>query len=334
MEAYLDRAHGLVGGRGVLRLRGPPETLMAAQARFAAGLSRLREARARRPAPFRDNKVLTAWNALAISAFARAAQVLGEARYAAVAREEMADLLARAAEAGRLGHSRRAGRAGATVFLDDYAFLVEALIDLYETEFDVGHLDQARRLMTELIERFQEAPNQAFRFTPLDQESGIPARAILTEQGSPSGNAAALTALHRLRLFGAEADFADAARALSEGLGGFLEAAAPRAPGLLRALDYWPQEAHEIVIVGQAAAADTQALLREARSRLLHGTVLAAISPDQPSEAGRWLLLAGRPLLDGKAAAYVCRNRLCDLPVDSPGVFAKQLDGLVSLSNP
>ena len=105
-------------------------------------------------------------------------------------------------------------------------------------------------------------------------------------------------------------------------------------PGLLRSLDYWPREAHEIVIVGRTAGADTKALLREARSRLLHGTVLAVIPPEQPREAGPWLLLAGRPLRDGKATAYVCRNRLCDLPVASPGDLAKQLDGLVSLSSP
>jgi hypothetical protein len=328
IEAYLDSSHGLVRGRSVLRLLNNPEALLRTEGRLMDSRSRLLEARARRAAPRRDDKVLTSWNALAISTFAKAAQVLEDGRYLKVADAAIEFLLP--SEPYRLRHSRRAGKAAEGVFLDDYAFLVQALLDLYETDFQVSRLDKARMLMETLIERFQEKPGMPFRFTPIGHSSEIPVQTILNEEGTPSGNAAALIALHRLVLFGAEAAFESQTRALSQGLGRFLEVSAPSATGLLRALDFEPDEAHEIVIVGNPDDEGTRNLLREVHRRLLHGTVLAVITPDAPPENEAWLLLAGRPLLDDKATAYVCRKRLCDLPVDTPAKLSVQLDKLVT----
>ncbi len=98
----------------------------------------------------------------------------------------------------------------------------------------------------------------------------------------------------------------------------------------LRALDFKPDEAHEIVIVGNPDDEDTWSLLHEVHRRLLHGTVLAVIAPDAPPENEKWLLLAARPLLDDKPTAYVCRKRLCNLPVNTPTELSAQLDKLVS----
>ena len=332
IEAYLDRSHGLVRGRSVLRLLGSPDSLLATQDRLAESRSRLRDARVKRDAPLRDDKILTSWNALAVSAFAKAAQVLDDDRYLKVAEAGIRPLLALLSDVYSLPHSRRGGKATEAVFLDDYAFLVQALLDLYETDFQVSRLDDARVLMETLIERFQEEPGMAFRFTPKDRSSDIPARTILdeNEEGAPSGNAAALIGLHRLVLFGAEAAFEEQTRAVSRGLGRYLEASAVSATGLLRALDFVPNEAHEIVIVGNPDDENTRRLLREVYKRLLHGTVLAVIAPDVPRENEKWPLLAGRPLLDGKATAYVCKNRLCDLPVDTPAELSAQLSKLVS----
>ena len=84
------------------------------------------------------------------------------------------------------------------------------------------------------------------------------------------------------------------------------------------------------MIVGDPGDTDTRRLLREVHRRLLHGTVLAVIAPDAARENERWPLLAGRPLLDGKPTAYVCRKRLCKLPVNTPVALSVQLDKLVS----
>lgn len=327
LKAYVDPSHGLVRGRSVLRVLDRPESLLATQDRLTESRSRLLDARAKRGAPRRDDKVLTSWNALAVSAFAKAAQVLDDARYLRVAQEALRSLLVAPSE---VAHSRRGEKAGEDVFLDDYAFLVQALLDLYETDFQVRRLDEARMLMEILIERFQEEPGMPFRLTPNGRPSDIPVRTILSEEGIPSGNAAALIALHRLVLFGAEAAFEDQTRTIARGLGGYLETSAAFATGLLPALDFKPTEAHEIVIVGIPGDGDTRNLLREVYKRLLHGTVLAVIAPDAPRENERWPLLAARPLLNGNATAYVCKNRLCDLPVDTPHALSAQLDKLVS----
>ena len=328
IAAYLDPSHGLVRGRSVLRLLDSPDALPRTEERLAESRARLLDARAGRAAPRRDDKVLTSWNALAVSAFAKAAQVLDDRRYLRAAEAAIEPLLP--SEPRLLGHSRRGGTAAEPVFLDDYAFLVQALLDLYETDFRASRLDDARGLMETLIERFQEAPGLPFRFTPKDRSSAIPARTILSEEGIPSGNAAALTALHRLVLYGAEAAFEEETRAITLGLGRYLDGSAAAAPGLLGALDFSPDEAHEIVIVGDPDAADTRGLLREVHKRLLHGTVLALIAPDAPPENEAWPLLAARPMLDGRATAYVCRKRLCKLPVATPAELSAQLDKLVS----
>jgi uncharacterized protein YyaL (SSP411 family) len=315
--AYLDPDHG----RGALRLLQEA----AAPARFAASRARLLEARQARPPPARDEKVLSDWNALAVSAFAQAAQVLDEGRYARVAQEEGRRLLATLADGGGLIHARLGDRLGAQVFLDDYAFLAEAFVDLYETDFDIAWLEAAHETMTRLIERFQGKPGAPFHFTPLGRSSAISARVLLAEDGAPSGNAVALTTLHRLALFG---QFEAQARAIAQTLAPYLAASAALAPGLLRALGFTPTEAHEIVIVGLPEDPRTQALLREARARPLRGTVVALIPPGADIENKDWPLLAARPLIDEKPTAYVCRQRLCKLPVNNPEDLAAQLDAL------
>ncbi len=187
-------------------------------------------------------------------------------------------------------------------------------------------------LMTAMIDRFQERRGRPFQFTPLDRSQDVPVRTILNEDDSPSGNAAALTAMHRLVLFGADADFERQTGSIVAGLGRYLEGSAALATGLLQALDFEPGDAHEIVIVGHPGDPDTQSLLREVYRRLLHATVLAVIAPDTPRglDSGEtWPLLAGRPLLTDRATAYVCKKRLCDLPVDTPAGLSAQLDKLV-----
>ncbi len=325
LEAYVDTAHGLVRGRSVLRLSGDPGGLVATQHRLSDSRMRLIEARRKRPPPGRDDKVLTSWNALTVSAFAKAAQVLDDKRYLTIAQEEIEHLLSAFSEGGGLTHSRWRGIASGPVFLDDYAFLIQALLDLYEADFQVRHLDRARRLMKTLIEMFQAEPGKPFRMTPLDRSSRIPSQIILDESGLPSGNAAALIALHRLVLYGAEADFESQARPIVASLGRYLEDSAAAATGLLGALEFQPNEAHEIVIVGRRDHSGTRSLLRVVYAIHLPGTVLAVIPPKAQGANAAWPLLSARPMMDGQPTAYVCRKRLCKLPVKSPQRLSAQL---------
>ncbi|MBT3627387.1 MAG: hypothetical protein HN527_04775 [Rhodospirillaceae bacterium] len=156
--------------------------------------------------------------------------------------------------------------------------------------------------------------------------SDISAQVSLAENGAPSANAAALEALHRLVLFGAGRIVETEAEAIGVNLSGYLQQNAVSATGLLRALDYIPGQAREIIIVGELAGDDTKALLREIRARALYGAVVAVISPEASRLDEDWPLLAARPLLANRATAYVCRNRVCKLPVDSAEELAAQLD--------
>ncbi len=323
IAAYLESPHG------VLRLLEAPESLVETQRRLAESRARLRTFRAQRVAPFRDEKLVTSWNALAISAFAIAAQVLDDARYLRVAHDEMDRLLQAFGEYRNLRHSTYGGRATDQVFVDDYAFLAQAMVDLYETDFRQSRLDQALQIMEILLQRFQTETGKSFQFIPIDSAAPIGTRVVLNEDGMPSGNAAALLTLRRLVLYGAAAAIEEDARAIQLGLGRYLDTQSATATGLLRALDFQADEAHEIVIVGALGDKATQALLRQVRDTLLHGTVLAAIPPDGPTINENWPLLSARPMLDGKPTAYVCRKRLCDWPVNTAADLATQLEKLV-----
>ena len=329
VSVYLDMEEDSVQERGVLRLKANPRNLALVQGEFAESLQRLHEARSSRPAPLRDEKVLTSANALAVSAFAKAGQVLNDKLYLEVAQTEMKSLLGGAGDELRLSHSRMGEWAGEEVFLDDYAFTIQALLDLYETDFDPGHLDAAAKLMDVTIDRFYLGSGLPFRFTPRDMASDIPTRPYLEEQGLPSGNAAALAALLRLHLFGASAELERLASGILNNMGRYLDRSAIWSTGLLRALDFRPTEAYEIVIVGRAGAEDTRSLLEVVRKDLLHGVALAVIGPDAPRENDDWPLLVRRPMMNDLATAYVCQQRLCDLPVNTATELSLQLAKLV-----
>jgi len=329
VSAYFAPEGASVQGRGVLGLRADPRNLLLMQSEFSESLQRLLEARSSRPAPLRDEKVLTSANALAVSAFAKASQVLKDKHYLEVAQTEMKSLLGRAGEELWLSHSRIGEWTGDEVFLDDYAFAIQALLDLYEADFDPGHLDVAGKLMEVTIDRFYVGSDLPFRFTPKDMPSDIPTRPHLEEQGLPSGNAAALTALFRLHLFGASAELERLAAGILNNIGRYLDRSAMWSTGLLRALDYRPNEAYEIVIAGRAGAEDTESLLDVVREELLHGVAVAVVGPDAPRKNDEWPLLVRRPMMDDLATAYVCQKRLCDLPVNTATALSSQLTKVV-----
>lgn len=319
--AYVDTETGLVEGRSVLRLRALND-----EQGFAAERALLLQARGQRQAPRRDDKMLNAWNAVTLMAFAKAYQVLADQTYLAIAQQILGVLMPAYPGINGLVHSRRGMRQSAALFLEDYAYLALALLHLYEADFETTRLDAARMLMMAALDNFQTQSGKPFQVSM--GGSDISAQVSLSENGAPSANAAALEALHRLALFGAGGKVETEAEAIGSTLRGYLQQNAVSATGLLRALDYIPGQAREIVIVGDLAGDDTKALLREIRARPLQGAVVAVIPPGASQRAESWPLLAARPLLADRATAYVCRIRVCNLPVDSARELATQLDAL------
>ena len=326
---FTDPHHAELTGRSVLTRQRPAEELAAELGEPADAveerLERVRggllKARRRRIPPHRDDKLLASWNGLALGALAEAARVLDEPRYLARA-EELATLLWEEMRDGeRLLHVRRdASGTSSHVggMLEDYAFVGLGLIELYRSGGDLGQLARAELLGAQLVELFHDAEGGGFFETAADAERLILRQKGIADQATPSGNAAAaqlLAWLARYRSSPRYEELASEAVALAQGR--MVEHAAGfGAAWLARALLAAPRR--EAALVGDPDA--RAPLARELARRFLPATVIA------PADSGRGLpLLEGRDV-DSGAAAYLCEDMVCGLPVTTPRELARQLD--------
>ena len=270
-----------------------------------AGLLAAREQRVR---PGLDDKRLTAWNALMISALAEAGAVLEEPAYrdAAVAAAEFVLRDLRDAD-GRLLRSYNRGRGKIGAYLEDHAFLLEALVTLYEATFDPRWFGEARALADTLLERFGDTERGGFFSVP-DDHTLIARRKELDDAPIPSGGSSAAYGLLRLAALTGESRYEDAA------LGGIrlLHVVAPQHPTafghLLQAIDFHHSVVKEVALVGP----ELRPLERVVRETFRPHLVLAGGTADDVP------LLAGREPVDGRAAAYVCEHFSCQRPVTEP----------------
>jgi uncharacterized protein YyaL (SSP411 family) len=274
-------------------------------------------ARAQRVWPGLDDKRLTAWNALMISALADAGAVLDEPRYrdAAVACAEFLTTRMRDAD-GRLLRSFNRGQAKLRGYLEDHAFLLEALLTLYEATFDPRWFEQARELADTLLERFADEENGGFFSTADDHEALIARRKDLEDSPIPAGQSAACFGLLRLAALTGEQRYEEAALGVIR----LLHTVAPQHPvafgHLLQAIDFQLAPVKEVALVGLGI----EPLERVVRARFRPHLVLAGGRADGVP------LLAGREPVDGRATAYVCERFVCQRPVTAPAELAALLD--------
>jgi uncharacterized protein YyaL (SSP411 family) len=292
-----------------------------------AALVRLLAARERRVHPAVDDKILAAWNGLAIAAFAEAGRSLGEPRYtdAAIAAGEF--VLARMVDAeGRLHRSWRENRTSGPGFLEDHAMMAWAALELYESTFDPAWMRRARTLADRLIESFADAGGGGFYQTPADAGDLLVRPKELFDNAVPSGNSVAADVLQRLSLFTGDPAYERA------GVGALrvVRDLLPRAPTAfghaLGALDLYLADAREIAVIGEPGP-DRDALVREATRRFMPNAVLAAAAPNDADAIDAVPLLVGRPLVDRRAAAYVCVRFACLRPVTTTHELGAQLEG-------
>jgi uncharacterized protein YyaL (SSP411 family) len=303
-------------GLNVLEARGPEPAALEEIRR------RLFEARSRRVRPGLDDKRLTGWNALMLSALAAAGAVLEEPRYidaavgcAAFLLEQLRD------DEGRLLRTWKDGRARIAAYLEDYAFLLEALLTLYESTFDPRWYEEAVGLADALIDRFEDRERGGF-FTTAEDDHELPVRRKdLDDSPIPSGNSAAAFGLLRLALLSGENRFERHALGVLR----LLFPLAVRHPlafaHLLGAADFYVSPVREVAIVGPSDEATR--LLRVVRAELRPHVVLAARIGEQPADDVP--LLEGRGAIDGHAAAYVCEHFVCGAPVRTPEQLAAVL---------
>jgi uncharacterized protein len=287
----------------------------------------LLEIRERRVRPGTDDKVLAAWNGLAISALAEAGRAFGEPRFvdAAVRAAEFI-LVDLRGEGGRLLRSWRDGRRGRPGFADDHALMAEACLTLYETTFDLRWFVEARALADELIRLFHDRERGGFFQTGSDSEDLVIRPKELYDNAVPSGNSAAADVLQRLAHLTGEPEYeragVSALRLVRDGMAG-----APLGFGhALCALDLYLATVREVAVIGDPASPETRSLAAEVTSRrYVPNHVLAvADARDDRSRAAVALLLE-RPPIDGRPTAYVCERFTCKLPVTDPEELAAQL---------
>jgi uncharacterized protein YyaL (SSP411 family) len=282
---------------------------------LAEARARLLAARDLRPQPFRDDKAVTAWNGMALAAYADAGRVLGDGALVARAREIAGFLLGPLSRVdGRLLRTWRLGEARIDAFSEDYGAVADGLIALHRATGELVWLDQARRLTALALELFDEDGAGAFLQAPLDGERLAARRRDADDNPTPSGSSLIAGCLVRLgRVYddrGWEERGAEAVRAM-----GRMVERAPSAFGhLLGTLHLLLETPREVAIVGHADDPRTYAL-RAAVDAVFDPALVVVVADPRDPLAATVPILSGRGLVDGRPAAYVCERMVCARPV-------------------
>lgn len=320
--------HGEFGGKNILFIH---RSLQQVSERFTmqadlveqnlnASIQKLMEVRSKRVRPHLDDKILTAWNGLMISAFAKAGQVLNEPRYVQAAQNATDFILNRMyhRDDDSLLRRYRDNDAAIPGFLDDYAFLIQGLLDCYETSFRTSDLDAARRLAGKMLDVFEDRENGGF-FSTAEGDPNLVMRIKDDYDGAePSGNSVAFIDLLRLGQITNDPKYQAAAERTLKAMAPILVQQPTAAPQLLVGLNYWQSPKRQIVVAGDADTDQTRGMLRKIRSHFLPNATLLLLD----SEDSRRVLsefnpaLSGMHAIEGKTTAYVCENYTCQLPTN------------------
>jgi uncharacterized protein YyaL (SSP411 family) len=298
------------------------------EAEVQDALRTLFEIREERVRPATDDKILTAWNALAIGALAEAGRVFDEPAYVEAA-VRCADFILTHLrdERGRLLRSWRNGTAGRPGFADDQAVMASACLTLYETTFELRWFEEAMSLAGELLRLFRDEERGGFFQTASDAEGLVLRPKELYDNATPSGNSEAADVLLRLALFTGNPEYElaglSALRLIRDAMAG-----APTGFGrALCALDLFIGPVNQIAIVGDPTAKDTRALADVTTSEYRPNAVLAVAAPGDERTARTVPLLRDRAAREGRATAYVCERFVCKLPVTDVESLRAQLAG-------
>jgi hypothetical protein len=293
---------------------------------LAAAKAVLFALRKNRVAPARDEKIVTAWNGMMLAAFAEAARVLGADDYLEAALANARFLLREMVGPDeRLLRAHKDGASKINGYLEDYAHVIDGLLELYQVTFDKHWFVEAQRLADIALKHFR-AEDGGFYDTSDDHEALIVRPRSVQDNATPSGSAMIAYELLRLTGYTAETRYEDAALSVYRALGSAL-AEYPLAFGeMLIGLDMALRRPVEIALIGDPADERTAALLDVVRARYRPLAVLA-LSPTNAESGAVPALLRTRTLRDGAPAAYVCENFVCAAPVTTPEALTEVLDG-------
>ena len=330
MRVYGVSEEGNWEGQNILNLHLDPRAFAAQlgvdsealEAKMAASRAKLYEIRANRVWPGLDDKVLTAWNGLMLAALAEAGQAFGRADYVEAARANAAFLhRTMRAESGRLLRTWRAGsRAKYNGYLEDYAFVADGLVALYEATFETRWLDWSRELADLMLKHFQDSDNGGFYDTSDDHEQLLHRPKNLQDNAVPSGSSMAASALSKLGLLTGNGSYIRVAEQCVEPMCQLMSQYPTGFGQWLNVASFLLSEPSEVALVGSRE--ELSPFLDVVRNGFRPFQVVAAGDEDDEAPVP---LLANRPRVGGKPTAYVCRQFLCRAPVTDALELARQL---------
>jgi uncharacterized protein YyaL (SSP411 family) len=327
--------HGEFTGKNILYVRHTlAETAQnfsiseeKAGAQLQEAIGTLLNTRSKRVRPHLDDKILTSWNALMISAFAQAAQALDQPAYLDAATRALEFVLSRMYDArtGQLLRRYRDGEAAIPAFLDDYAFLIAALLDVYETDFDPQRIQLAITLAGKMRELFEDPADGAFFTTAAGDPSLVLRMKDDYDGAEPSGNSIALLDFERLAHFTDRAEYRQVAQRTLRALAPKIANQPVAVPQMLVAFDYSIAVRREVVIAGSLEQA--RPFLRELRTRFLPHTVVLLLNSEDTRRKLADIFPASADMrpLNGRPTAYVCQGYACELPVNEIPQFVELL---------
>jgi len=281
--------------------------------------------REKRIKPFRDEKIITAWNGLMLSGLAEAIKIIDNPAALDAARKTVEFIFTKMFRDDFLLHSYKDGQAKLLGYLDDYAFLAVGLLDLYEAMFERSYLDRAIQLTDIMLREFWDERDGGFFFTGKSHEQLISRAKPIFDASIPSGNAMATQLLLRLNYSTGKDQYRASAEKILRSYYDAMESQPFGFAHMLCALDLYLQGAKEIVIVGNPDEAAVRKFIDEINSIYLPNKVILTVRPGA-SLSQISPLLEGKTALDGKPTVYVCENSTCSAPVTSAAELRSLLE--------
>jgi uncharacterized protein YyaL (SSP411 family) len=281
--------------------------------------------RKNRVPPGRDDKILTAWNGLMLGAFAEAGRVLDREEYRKTAEDNAAFLLREMVSGqGRLWRTHRDGQSKLNGYLEDYALVIDGLLELYQATFETRWFSEAQRLADVVLDHFR-ADDGGFFDTSDDHETLVLRPRNMQDNATPSGNAAMAYSLLRLTGYTAETRYEEAAMSVYRALGMALSEYPTAFGEMLNGVDLALRRPQEIALIGDPGNERMQAMLDVLRGRYLPRAIVAHAAKN-PEPTAVPALLRTRTLREGAPAAYVCENFVCAAPVTTAEALGEVLN--------
>ncbi len=321
---YYDEGHKARTGKNILHFR---ESLLELSVHLGVGYEELTgvlrtvrqklfEARRERIHPLKDDKILTDWNGLMIAALAKGAQVFNSTRFLKAAVNAIRFILEKLQRTdGRLIHRYREGEAAVDGNLDDYAFLVWGLIELYETTFDTEYLEAALRLQDDMLEHFWDRESGGFFFKSDDSEKLLIRHKEFRDGAIPSGNSVTFLNLIRLSRMTGKTHYEEKAATLARAVSSHEEGTPSHNTMFLAALDFLIGPTYEITIVDSPDSKETRNMLEAIRTRFVPNKVVLLKKEDQKDLENLAEFTKDMKTIGNKTTAYICKDFVCSKPI-------------------